>query len=144
MPNVAFGFIYGPNLNQTLNDPTYMTYQFDTISSDYVDGGLTTTKSTQKITNNCAPDWLGEYNNVYQNLTCATTQLKIMNPPLKRLKAISQRITITLCNPNSNITCQSANEISSVLSGGRFLLIINEPQGFDFQTGSITVSDYSF
>lgn len=40
MPNIAFGYIYGPNLNLTLNDPTYMTFQFDTITSAYVNGNL--------------------------------------------------------------------------------------------------------
>lgn len=62
MPNVAFAYIYGPSLNITLNDPTYMNYLLETVTTEYVNGVLTTTKSTQTLTNNCEPGWLGSYN----------------------------------------------------------------------------------
>ena len=33
-PQIAFGFVYGPSLNMTLNDPSYFTYSFATINSE--------------------------------------------------------------------------------------------------------------
>ena len=89
MPNIAFGYIYGPGLNLTLNDPTFMNYVFETVTSEYQNGAVTTTKSPAKLVTNCNPSWLGVYNRIYQNLTCVSSNLQIMNPPLKRLNSIT-------------------------------------------------------
>lgn len=146
MPNVAFAYIYGPNLNQTLNDPTYMTYQFDTINSAYVNGNLQSNKTSISLIQNCQPKWLGIYNNIYKNLSCISGIPKIMNPPLKRPNSITQRLTLTFCIPgaNANITCQNDSQIASVTAGGRLILIVNQPPGFDFTTGQISQTDYPF
>lgn len=125
MPLIAFGYVYGPNTNITLNDPTYLTYQFDTITSDYFNGTLQTVKTSQSVVPNCQPSWLGSYNNVYQNFSCVNNTLMLMNPPLKRLTSITQRIVLSLCNNNSNITCQTQSQINSMMAGGRFVLIVN-------------------
>lgn len=125
MPAFAFGYVYGPNLNFTLNDPTYMTYQFDTIDVDYFNGTLQSVKTPQTVVSNCQPSWLGSYNNVYQNFSCVNNTLMLMNPPLKRLTSISQRIILSLCSNNSNITCQTPANLSSMMAGGRFVLIVN-------------------
>lgn len=55
MPNVAFAFLYGSNLNQTLNDPSYLTFQFDTMNSSYVNGTQQTNKTSVKLIRNCQP-----------------------------------------------------------------------------------------
>lgn len=126
MPRIAFGFIYGPGLNITLNDPSYMTYLFETVSAEYTDGAVTTKKQPINLLSNCQPSWLGSYNNVYQNLTCVTSNLQIMNPPLKRLNSITQRITINTCNPStSSVTCQNNVEIAKMMAGGRIIMIVN-------------------
>lgn len=108
MPGLAFSFVYGPSLNITLNDPTYLSFLFETVNTEYANNALTTTKTALALTSNCKPAWLGTYNNAYQNLTCVSTPLKLMNPPLKRLTSMSQRLTVTLCSPNNtaNITCR--------------------------------------
>lgn len=70
MPSIAFAYIYGPGLNLTLNDPTFLTYLFETVTGEFVNSTVVTTKKPQPIITNCKPDWLGTYNNVYQNLSC--------------------------------------------------------------------------
>lgn len=127
MPNIAFGYVYGPNLNYTLNDPSIMTYSFDTINSTYSNGALNSVKINQPLITNCQPSWLGLYNNVYQNFSCVNGKPTIMNPPLKRPVSIQQRLTITLCTPGNknNITCQSPTQIAQMMAGGRFVIITN-------------------
>jgi hypothetical protein len=59
MPNIAFAYVYGNNLNNTLNDPSYLTFLFETVTSNYNNGIVTNNKSALQLTNNCKPDWLG-------------------------------------------------------------------------------------
>ena len=122
MPRIAFGYIYGPGLNITLIDPSYMTYLFETVSAEYTDGAVTTKKQPINLLSNCQPSWLGSYNNVYQNLTCVTSNLQIMNPPLKRLNSITQRIAQRCA---SGKEFENNVEIAKMMAGGRIIMIVN-------------------
>lgn len=39
-PQIAFGFVYGPNLNITLNDPTYFTFLYQTVQNVQQNGTI--------------------------------------------------------------------------------------------------------
>ena len=60
-----------------------------------------------------------------------------MNVPSQSPNSISQRLGITACVPGGNITCKSLADLNKMTAGGRFLLIINLPAGFDYQTGTV-------
>ena len=67
-----------------------------------------------------------------------------MNPPLKRPESILQRLVISLCSTESGQACKSEQEVFEMLGGGRLFFFINEPQGFNYKTGTIIESEYPF
>lgn len=58
LPEIAFGFFYGEDLDQTLNDPTYFSYQFLTIQTQYENNELVSEKKSVGIKFNCSLPWL--------------------------------------------------------------------------------------
>ena len=52
-------------------------------------------------------------------------------------------MTINGCNPTTTNNCQSLTSLFQMTSGGRLFVFINLPGGFDYQTGTVSDSDYS-
>jgi hypothetical protein len=49
-----------------------------------------------------------------------------MNPPLKSLNSIVQRLTVSLCVPTtSTVSCQNSTTIAQMMAGGRLIMIVN-------------------
>jgi hypothetical protein len=70
-------------------------------------------------------------------MTCLNSTVYFMNVPSQNPNSISQRLSINTCVPGGQVTCKNANQLSQMTSGGRFVLIINLPAGFDYQTGTV-------
>lgn len=144
-PQIAFGFMYGPSLNSTLNDPSYFSYQLSSLQSQ---GSNSTSPATEQsvplnLVADCRPEWLGAYNTVYKNMTCVNSTMKLMNVPSQNPNSLSLELVIRGCQPSNGSHCQNSTSLSQMTAGGRFFLIINLPAGFDYTTGSVDSSDYS-
>lgn len=63
---MAIGFIYGPQLNQTLDDPNYFSISAIELNTTQGKGVQT------NLTLNMCPtlDWLADTQKFYQNLSC--------------------------------------------------------------------------
>lgn len=66
---MAIGFIYGPQLNMTLNDPTYMNIALLEINTTQGKG-----VQNPAAMYTCPPlSWMQDLQNFYQNLSCINT-----------------------------------------------------------------------
>jgi hypothetical protein len=119
---MAIGYIYGPELNMTLADPSYMMINTLEINTTEGKGSQTPISMYQ-----CGSlPWMGGLQSFYQNLSCLNTSAVSLQGILyASTLSLYPRFVVTACNPNnSTVTCNSSYNLSNMTAGGRIFLFI--------------------
>lgn len=135
VPQMAIGFIYGPQLNQTLNDPTYMNISLLEINTTQGKG----IQNPAQLYTCPQLDWMEGLQSFYQNLTCINTSTVSLQGLLYASPmSLYPRFIVTSCN-NSVIpnNCQSYGSLMNMTAGGRMFLFVQKTQSMNLATGKV-------
>lgn len=138
---MAIGFVYGPTLNQTLNNNSF--FNFTLQQSTNVPGKSSVNVNVSMGT--CQPTWLQDAQNYYHNLSCVVPANVLLQGiyPSTTNTSYYPRIQVNLCN-NASGNCSNVTELYQMTSGGRIFLFVEKAKGMDLQTGELVTQPLTY